>query len=134
MIEDQRKSINTKFDMALQYTKNFSDLLSKISTEKKKNTSRVLKTNEIQENTTLEFDNGWQYIGSHIEGKFDGYGCLCQHGKEIYAGWFKLGKMHERGKMANHEAFKDMIEIEDWVWYQGQFEEGKVNGVGSLIL
>lgn len=45
--------------MALQYTKNFSDLLSKISTEKKKNTSRVLKTNEIQENTTLEFDNGW---------------------------------------------------------------------------
>ena len=67
--------------MALQYTKNFSDLLSKISTEKKKNTSRVLKTNEIQENTTLEFDNGWEYIGNHIEGKFDGYGCLCQHGK-----------------------------------------------------
>ena len=39
MIEDEKKSINSRFSLAMQETRNFHELLSKFSTEKKKNTS-----------------------------------------------------------------------------------------------
>ena len=58
MIEDEKKSINSRFYVAMQETKNFHELLSKFSTEKKKCTSETARHQEINQ-STLHFDNGW---------------------------------------------------------------------------
>ena len=83
----------------------------------------------------MHFDGGWEYSGSIVEGKFDGYGCLTHNQKEIYKGFFRGGKMDKNGKLFYDDSFRNLIEeIEEWRYYEGEFEEGRVSGFGSLCL
>ena len=127
MIREKKKSINSKFIEAFEETKNFHELLSKFSTNRKKLKSDIDKDNTMQEYSILYFDDGWEYLGSIIEDKFDGFGCLSNCGKEVYHGYFEMGKMHGRGKLHPHTSFKHLIsDYESWEYFEGEFQEGRV--------
>ena len=94
---------------------------------------------------TLTFPNGEVYEGEFKENKRNGYGKrLIENDILIYEGEWENDKYHGRGILYNpkfnkdaivdSEIFKNFNNLKNFQWqkYEGEFHEGKWDGVGIL--
>ena len=92
------------------------------------------------------YKNGYKYEGEFQMGVKEGFGILLNSNEEeIYCGDWKLGKFHGDGILINinYEAnketkeidYKDISDLSDyWMKYEGEFSEGKMNGLGTAYI
>lgn len=93
---------------------------------------------------TFTYVDGSKYEGEWEDGEKNGYGTQHQaNGEILYTGEWLRGKYHGMGTLHNEKAFKSNEKFDHtnfsnlnnlWDKYEGEFDHGRWNGLGTIFL
>ncbi|CAD8098372.1 unnamed protein product [Paramecium primaurelia] len=134
------------FDYEIQSDSQHDNLVQ--SNQNSQQQSQISYNNDQEQQLqelALQYADGYIYRGQGYEpATKEGFGILTdENDNKVYKGYWHDNQYHGQGKLINFQAeqidgafdYQDLSGIENgWLGYEGEFQEGKFYGIGTLYL